>query len=146
MEHPDASSRELGNLDKPDQDRASEATPLQTLPQPVAHALEACLQKGTLGESFEIDRHPLVITRLRTSDAKHFPDQRESEAAGAHGTDYHAASRPALAGLKCRRDLGRAIKQSVDPSELVRIPTKPATNSNRKPATDSDLKPAGIPI
>ena len=28
----------------------------------------------------------------------------------------------------------------------VRIPTKPATNSNRKPGTDSDLKPAGIPI
>jgi hypothetical protein len=28
----------------------------------------------------------------------------------------------------------------------VRIPTKPATHSNRKPATDSDLKPAGIPI
>jgi hypothetical protein len=30
--------------------------------------------------------------------------------------------------------------------ELVRIPTKPATHSNRKPATDSDLKPAGVPI
>jgi hypothetical protein len=29
---------------------------------------------------------------------------------------------------------------------VMRIPTKPATNSNRKPATDSDLKPAGIPI
>ena len=29
---------------------------------------------------------------------------------------------------------------------FLRIPTKPATNSNRKPATDSDLKPAGIPI
>ena len=28
----------------------------------------------------------------------------------------------------------------------VRIPTKPATNSNRKPAADSDLKPATIPI
>jgi predicted nucleic acid-binding protein len=28
----------------------------------------------------------------------------------------------------------------------MRIPTKPATHSNRKPATDSDLKPAGIPI
>jgi transposase len=28
----------------------------------------------------------------------------------------------------------------------LRIPTKPATHSNRKPATDSDLKPAGIPI
>jgi hypothetical protein len=28
----------------------------------------------------------------------------------------------------------------------VRIPTKPATHSNRKPATDSDLKPAGVPI
>ena len=28
----------------------------------------------------------------------------------------------------------------------MRIPTKPATNSNRKPATDSNLKPAGIPI
>ena len=26
----------------------------------------------------------------------------------------------------------------------VRIPTKPATHSNRKPATDSDLKPAGV--
>jgi hypothetical protein len=28
----------------------------------------------------------------------------------------------------------------------LRIPTKPATHSNRKPATDSDLKPAGVPI
>ena len=28
----------------------------------------------------------------------------------------------------------------------VRIPTKPATNSNRKPATDSDPKPATVPI
>ena len=28
----------------------------------------------------------------------------------------------------------------------LRIPTKPATDSERKPATDSDLKPAGIPI
>jgi hypothetical protein len=33
----------------------------------------------------------------------------------------------------------------VDGREL-RIPTKPATRSNRKPATDSDLKPAGVPI
>jgi site-specific recombinase XerD len=30
--------------------------------------------------------------------------------------------------------------------EQLRIPTKPATHSNRKPATDSDLKPAGVPI
>ena len=29
---------------------------------------------------------------------------------------------------------------------ILRIPTKPATHSNRKPATDSDLKPAGVPI
>jgi hypothetical protein len=35
--------------------------------------------------------------------------------------------------------------QAGEPSAL-RIPTKPATHSNRKPATDSDLKPAGIPI
>jgi hypothetical protein len=28
----------------------------------------------------------------------------------------------------------------------LRIPTKPATHSNRKPATDSDLKPAIVPI
>jgi hypothetical protein len=28
----------------------------------------------------------------------------------------------------------------------LRIPTKPATNSNRKPATDSDPKPATVPI
>ncbi|MFZ2105626.1 MAG: hypothetical protein WAV18_09600 [Roseiarcus sp.] len=32
------------------------------------------------------------------------------------------------------------------PSLRLRIPTKPATNSNKKPATDSDLNPAGIPI
>jgi hypothetical protein len=29
---------------------------------------------------------------------------------------------------------------------LLRIPTKPATHSNRKPATYSDLKPASVPI
>jgi hypothetical protein len=29
---------------------------------------------------------------------------------------------------------------------LMRIPTKPASNSNRKPATDSDPKPATVPI
>jgi hypothetical protein len=34
----------------------------------------------------------------------------------------------------------------VLPQVVLRIPTKPATHSNRKPATDSDLKPAGIPI
>ena len=33
-----------------------------------------------------------------------------------------------------------------DSLRYVRIPTKPATHSNRKPATDSDLKPAGVPI
>ena len=38
-----------------------------------------------------------------------------------------------------------ARKRKASVSE-VRIPTKPATNSNRKPATDSDPKPAGIPI
>jgi type I restriction enzyme R subunit len=32
------------------------------------------------------------------------------------------------------------------PTYRLRIPTKPATHSNRKPATDSDLKPAGVPI
>jgi GGDEF domain-containing protein len=31
-------------------------------------------------------------------------------------------------------------------ADTLRIPTKPATHSNRKPATDSDLKPAGVPI
>jgi len=31
-------------------------------------------------------------------------------------------------------------------ARALRIPTKPATHSNRKPATDSDLKPAGVPI
>ena len=35
---------------------------------------------------------------------------------------------------------------SAHPTMELRIPTKPATNSNRKPATDSDLKPAGIPV
>ena len=41
---------------------------------------------------------------------------------------------------------------AADPARIealaasLRIPTKPATNSNRKPAADSDLKPATIPI
>ncbi|MFZ0713455.1 MAG: hypothetical protein WAN02_04485, partial [Mycobacterium sp.] len=45
-------------------------------------------------------------------------------------------------------DKGRAgvVMSSQASSAGLRIPTKPATHSNRKPATDSDLKPAGIPI
>ena len=35
---------------------------------------------------------------------------------------------------------------AAQPPDKLRIPTKPATHSNRKPATDSDLKPAGVPI
>jgi hypothetical protein len=35
---------------------------------------------------------------------------------------------------------------AADAPNPLRIPTKPATHSNRKPATDSDLKPAGVPI
>ena len=40
------------------------------------------------------------------------------------------------------------LKEWMKPVEapVLRIPTKPATHSNRKPATDSDLKPAGVPI
>jgi hydroxymethylbilane synthase len=41
---------------------------------------------------------------------------------------------------------GFSPRKSTPPCSPVRIPTKPATHSNRKPATDSDLKPAGIPI
>ena len=40
----------------------------------------------------------------------------------------------------------KLISEEYDEAIIVRIPTKPATHSNRKPATDSDLKPAGIPI
>ncbi len=40
---------------------------------------------------------------------------------------------------------GRGIAD-ISLRRRLRIPTKPATHSNRKPATDSDLKPAGIPI
>ena len=46
-------------------------------------------------------------------------------------------------------ELKKALAERVLNAELddhLRIPTKPATHSNRKPATDSDLKPAGIPI
>ncbi len=39
----------------------------------------------------------------------------------------------------------RGVGAAVD-GEEVRIPTKPATHSERKPAICSDLKPAGIPI
>jgi two-component system response regulator HydG len=45
-----------------------------------------------------------------------------------------------------QRHLGYAERARGGVLFLVRIPTKPATHSNRKPATDSDLKPAGIPI
>ena len=50
--------------------------------------------------------------------------------------------------MACQRlawGFGTRAVLGVAPSSL-RIPTKPATHSNRKPATDSDLKPAGIPI
>jgi Fic family protein len=40
----------------------------------------------------------------------------------------------------------RALEAADSAWKFVRIPTKPATHSNRKPATDSDLKPAGVPI
>ena len=49
-----------------------------------------------------------------------------------------------------RRVIGKAewTRGEANPRFIVtlRIPTKPATHSNRKPATDSDLKPAGVPI
>jgi len=38
------------------------------------------------------------------------------------------------------------FNEMTSSQQLLRIPTKPATHSNRKPATDSDLKPAGVPI
>jgi hypothetical protein len=41
---------------------------------------------------------------------------------------------------------GQKLHVQGSGSDRLRIPTKPATNSERKPATDSDLKPAGIPI
>ena len=50
---------------------------------------------------------------------------------------------------RARRNHTSAFKAKVALAAIkgeMRIPTKPATNSNRKPATDSDLKPAGIPI
>ena len=41
----------------------------------------------------------------------------------------------------------RDIERLVDALQrAVRIPTKPAMDSNRKPATCSDLKPASVPI
>ena len=42
--------------------------------------------------------------------------------------------------------IGLAVVSTSLLSFSLRIPTKPATHSNRKPATDSDLKPAGVPI
>ena len=51
----------------------------------------------------------------------------------------------AVTGL--RADLAEhSLTKGVVSSDQVRIPTKPATHSNRKPAIDSDLKPAGVPI
>ena len=50
---------------------------------------------------------------------------------------------------RARRNHTSAFKAKVAFAAIkgeMRIPTKPATNSNRKPATHSDLKPAGIPI
>jgi hypothetical protein len=47
------------------------------------------------------------------------------------------------------RQLGEAHRRNCRADLTIvglRIPTKPATHSNRKPATDSDLKPAGVPI
>jgi len=45
-----------------------------------------------------------------------------------------------------KQKLGRISKMGNRNLRKLRIPTKPATHSNRKSATDSDLKPAGVPI
>jgi hypothetical protein len=42
--------------------------------------------------------------------------------------------------------LRRAEPESWQLASCLRIPTKPAMDSNRKPATCSDLKPASVPI
>ncbi len=49
-------------------------------------------------------------------------------------------------GRDSARELARNQSLIVPKWHKLRIPTKPATHSNRKPATDSDLKPAGVPL
>jgi len=63
-------------------------------------------------------------------------------------TAANAASLAGSADLKGRMLEGEGFARTQLRQVLfaVRIPTKPATHSNRKPATDSDLKPAGVPI
>jgi hypothetical protein len=50
-----------------------------------------------------------------------------------------------LGGFRAFEEAKLAVR-SAERGWPVRIPTNPATHSNRKPATDSDLKPAGVPI
>jgi hypothetical protein len=82
--------------------------------------------KGTTSPA--IARRPGPTGPCRDADlADHI--RREIEASDFHGEGYRKIwARLRVGGVR------------------LRIPTKPATHSNRKPATDSDLKPAGVPI
>ena len=56
-----------------------------------------------------------------------------------------------LVGVVCGADDWEGVEEVATGAldwlrGFLRIPTKPATHSNRKPATNSDLKPAGVPI
>ena len=74
-----------------------------------------------------------------------------------HGVSFRTASRifesPVLTVEDVRFDYGEVRENSIGVVDGVlflvvtlRIPTKPATHSNRKPATYSNMKPARIPI
>ncbi len=82
----------------------------------------------------------------------HAPERLHEEISNDYKDMIYAQTKPEIEArrkafvrkwrLKCR-----AVADSLEEAgDKLRIPTKPATHSNRKPATDSDLKPAGVPI
>jgi hypothetical protein len=81
---------------------------------------------------------------LSLGDQRHDPDREVVGLRHVGGRELNASL---LQAKEEMRVTGEAIKLGdEEDSASVRIPTKPATHSDRNPATDSDLKPAGVPI
>src|SRR5271170_2852681 len=86
-------------------------------------------------------RFPLMIGVSWCALAPERPSPRDAKY-GQGECDFHRSRLPEPESAPQRAQ--GCLDMSV--ALGLRIPTKPATNSNRKPATDSDPKPATVPI
>ena len=107
----------------------------------------------------------LIVSEHRIGDTAYFAALMHEIETGGREAFAHYLLNLDVSGFVPLRDVPKdnsakrdLIRLSINPFDArkwiedccetgcLRIPTKPATHSNRKPATDSDLKPAGVPI